>query len=165
MPLPGPRTVEEPHQELRFTRGAQGARFAILGALLAGAAIATLLLNVIPKDPITPLWWPLVPVPFAVVSWRLAWRCVRHAYVILTPLGIEVFPFFKARENLRVIYWSDIADAEINARGDLVLHFNENRSAGVVASLAPLLPAKRSLLARAVEGRMKETGATDPPDC
>lgn len=152
--LPGPQDVSEPHKELRFTRGAQASLFALLGAICCGAAVAIALLYFIPKDPITPWWWPFIPIPFAALFFRLAYRCARHAYLILTPLGIEIFPFFNARENLQVLYWSEIAAAEVNERKQLVVHFNQERTSGVVASLAPILSKKRALLARAIEGRM-----------
>ena len=148
------KSVAEPHKELRFTRGAQASLFALLGAVGAGASIAIVLLNLIPKDPITPWWWPLVPLPFAFLCFRLAARCARHAYIILTPLGIEIFPFFKARENLQVLYWSQIAAAEVNEREQLVIHFNEDRTSGIVASLAPIAAGRRELLEYAIEGRM-----------
>jgi hypothetical protein len=124
--------------------------------LCSGASIASLRLNVIPKDPTTPRWWPLLPLPFALLFFRRACRCVRHAYLRLTPLGIEIFPFFNARQNLQVIYWSEIAAAEVNARNQLVIHFNKDRSSGVVASLSPIAPTKRALLKHAIEGRMRK---------
>lgn len=156
MPAPGPKAITEPHKELRFTRGAQGSLFALLGATGLGASVAMLLLNVIPKDPILSWWAPLVPLPPALLCLRVALHCVRHAYLILTPLGIEIFPFFRARRNLRLLHWSEITAAEINSRKELVLHFNEEKTSGVVASLAPLLPSRRILLERAIAGRMKQ---------
>lgn len=162
--LPGPKPVEDPAKELRFTRSSQAAAFAILGAILAGASIAMLLLNVIPADPILPWWWPLVPLPPALLLFRLAYHCVRHAYIILTPLGIEIFPFFRPRRNLQVLYWSEIADAEVSEAGRLVIHFDEERTSGIIASLAPLPPVHRDLLAEAIEGRMVEREEKESPD-
>jgi len=153
--LPGPKDLTEPHQELRFTRGAQASLFALVGAVCCGAAAAVVILNLIPKDSVTPWWWPLVPLPFAALFFRLAFRCARHAYIILTPLGIEIFPFFNSRENLQVLYWSQIADSELNDRNELVIHFNEEQTSGVVASLAPITPSRRILLERAIKGRMQ----------
>ena len=91
----------------------------------------------------------------AALFFRLAFRCARHAYIILTPLGIEIFPFFNSRENLQVLYWSQIADSELNDRNELVIHFNEEQTSGVVASLAPITPSRRILLERAIKGRMQ----------
>jgi hypothetical protein len=152
--LPGPKDVTEPHKELRFTRGAQATLFALIAAVCCGASAVIIILNLIPKDPLTPWWWPLVPLPLAALCFRLAFRCARHAYIILTPLGIEIFPFFNSREHLQVLYWSEIADAEVNESNQLVIHFNEEQTAGVVASLAPLAPTRRTLLEQAIAGRM-----------
>lgn len=152
--LPGPKDVEEPHKELRFTRGAQATLFAVVAAVACGASAAIIILNFISKDPLLSWWWAVLPLLVAALFARLAFRCARHAYIILTPLGIEIFPFFNARENLQVLYWSQIADAEINENQQLVIHFNEEQSAGVVASLTPISPARRILLERAIEGRM-----------
>lgn len=156
--LPGPKDVVEPDKELRFTRSAQATLFAILASICSGASVAILLLNLIPADPICPWWWPLLPLLPAALFLRLALRCARHAYLILTPLGIEIFPFFNARENLQVLYWSEIADAEVNDQDQLVIHFNEERTSGIVASLTPLRTRQRVLLDHAIEGRMEEGG-------
>ncbi len=152
--LPGPKEVADPHKELRFTRGAQATLFAMMGAVCCGMSATSLILNFIPTDPLLSWWWSLPPIPIALLLFRLAYRCARHAYIILTPLGVEIFPFFNARENLQVLYWSQIADAEVTERKQLVIHLNEEQTAGVVASLFPILPARRKLLARAIEGRM-----------
>jgi len=85
---------------------------------------------------------------------RLGVRCTRHAYLILSPLGVEIFPFFKARENLQVIYWSQVADAEVED-GELRLHFTEEKKSGVIVSLAPISKARRVFLKKAVTGVMK----------
>lgn len=160
----GPKSVADPHKELRFTRGAQASLFALLGAVCCGATVAILLINLLLSEPLTPRWWPLVPLPAAALFFRLAIRCARHAYIILTPLGIEIFPFFKARDNLQVLYWSQIAGAEVNERDQLVIHLDEARRSGVVASLAPIPAGRRALLARAIEGRMnREPDEGDSP--
>lgn len=151
-----PKPITEPHKELRFTRGTQASLFALLGTVCAVACLVLPLLHFIPEDPVASWWWTVVPLPFAILFFRLAIHCTRHAYIILTPLGIEIFPFFKARENLQVVSWSQIAAAEFNERNQLVLHFDGQRTSGIVASLAPLAPNRRKLLQRAVEGRMKE---------
>ena len=161
--LPGPKTVEEPHKELRFTRGAQGARFASIAALLGGTAVVLLLLNALPRDPIVPWWSALLPLPLALLLGRLAYRCVRHAYILLTPLGIEIFPFFNPRQNLQVLYWSEIADAEVDEHEQLVIHFDAEHTKGVVASLAPVLRNRRPLLKRAIDGRISERADATTP--
>ena len=74
---------------------------------------------------------------------------------ILSPLGVEIFPFFKARENLQIIYWSQVADAEVKD-GQLFLHFTEEKKSGVVASLSPIPEVRRLLLEKAVVGVMEK---------
>ena len=154
--LPGPKDISEPHKELRFTRGSQATLFALFAAICGGASVAVTILNLLLEDPLVSWWWVLVPVPPSTIFLRLSLLCNRHAYLILTPLGIEIFPFFKPRENLQVLYWSQISEAEVNERNELVIHLDENRSSGVVASLAPILPVRRKLLARAIAGRMQD---------
>lgn len=169
---PGPKDVTEPHKELRFTRSAQATLFSILGAICAGTSVVLILINFLLndshlalKDPLVSWWWVLLPLPAALLLARLSLRCARHAYIILTPLGVEIFPFFNARENLQVLYWSQIADAEVNDRNQLVIHFNEEQTAGVVASLSPILPARRKLLAHAIEGRMDVYASISCENC
>lgn len=165
--LPGPKDISDPHKELRFTRGAQASLFAMLAAICGGASITIVILNLLLEDPLVSWWWVLAPLPAALIFLRLSLRCIRHAYLILTPLGIEIFPFFKPHENLQVLYWSQISDAEINEHNQLVIHFNEEQTSGVVASLAPLLPARRELLGRAIAGRIDhewiDEDSPDPP--
>lgn len=171
MPIPGPKEVTEPHKELRFTRSAQGSLFSILAATCAGISLAIILLNLLAdelplafREPRIPWWWALLPLPGGVLLCRLALRCTRHAYLILTPLGIEIFPFFNPRENMQVLYWSQISKAEVSQLKRLVIHFDDGETSGVVASLTPLLPARRKLLARAITGRMaNRTGTSSSP--
>ena len=154
--LPGPKDIIEPHKELRFTRGSQASLFAMLAAVCGGASVAIVILNLLLKDPLISWWGVLAPLPPAFICARLCLHCVRHAYLILTPLGIEIFPFFKPQENLQILYWSQISDAEVNKHDELVIHLNEDKTSGVVASLSPLLPVRRKLLARAIAGRMDD---------
>ena len=170
MPLPGPKEVTEPHKELRFTRSAQGSLFSVLTATCTGISLAIILLNLLADDlplalrePRVSWWWALAPLPLAALFCRLALSCTRHAYIILTPLGIEIFPFFNPRKNMQVLYWSQIARAEVLHPSRLVIHFDNKETSGVVASLSPLLPSRRKLLACAIAGRMKDHPLTTPP--
>jgi hypothetical protein len=155
----GPKNISEPHKEIRFTRGAQAGFFAILAAVSGGGSVFLLIfyLNT-GTAPLTYLW-TLAPASLSVILSRISLRCIRHAYLILTPLGIEIFPFFNPQENLRVIYWSEISQAGIDEFNRLVIHLSGEQSSGVIASLKPLLPRQRELLAGAIDGRMtKESG-------
>ena len=104
------------------------------------------------------LYWLWLCAPLLLgcfVFFRLALRCTRHAFIILSPLGVEIFPFFKARENLQVVYWSQVADAEVR-EDKLFLHFTEEKKSGVIVSLKPIPSEKRQLLETAVRGVMEK---------
>jgi len=84
----------------------------------------------------------------------------KHAYVILTPLGLEIFPFFFPTKNLRLVIWQEIIAAEISDDEKwLTLHFNEEKSSGLHLSLKPMDRKFRSLLAKAVLGRVSPRNA------
>lgn len=160
--LPGPKEVAEPQKELRFTRAAQARLFFLLGAILVTVAVFLAAASITAGLEF-PLWWAAFPLVPALPCFLLAYRCVRHAYLILTPLGLELFPFFNPRQNLQVLYWSEIAHAEVSDdHRILTIHYNETRTAGLKATLSPVLASKRPLLARAIEGRMAERAQTKP---
>lgn len=158
---PGPKTVAEPEKELRFTRAAQAPLFYVITAIAVAAAIGILILSTqkwgMSPPPMQKWWWLIIPDLF--IGWwffRLALRCSQHAYLILTPLGVEIFPFFKAHKNLQVIYWTQIVEAEVSSQ-KLTLHFSEQKNSGVVVSLRPILPKQRELLKKAIDGRMNQS--------
>jgi hypothetical protein len=158
--LPGPKDVAEPHKELRFTRSAQGRLFFLLGSTFLTIAIFLAAASVTAGLEF-PLWWAAFPLVPALPSFLLAYHCIRHAYLILTPLGVELFPFFNPRRQLLVLYWSEIDHAEVSDdHRTLTIHYNKDRTSGLQATLAPILAAKRPLLARAIEGRMAEQART-----
>ena len=156
---PGPRTVAEPEKELRFTRARQAWVFFALAAVILSAGMTLLALAIQNWGLIALLkvwWWLLLAGSLLGLEMlRLGVRCTRHAYIILSPLGVEIFPFFKARQNLQVIYWSQIADAEVRD-GNLVLHFSEEKKSGIIASLKPIPTEGRMMLEKAVAGVMEK---------
>lgn len=103
-------------------------------------------------------WW--MPLPFLMVALllgRLAARCARHAYLILTPLGVEIFPLFKPKDNLNLVYWNQIDDVEFDEELTIVkLHHNPEKSSGIVLSLKPIHQKKRPLLQKALLARLAE---------
>lgn len=152
------KALAEPEKELRFTRSAQAQQFALLAAFCIAASVCTFFcayLNWGPQDyTLKNYWWvsllPLIPAFFFL---RLAFRCVKHAYIILSPLGIEVFPFYKPEKNLQVIYWAQIHHATFQDE-KMFLHFNKERSGGIVTTLRPIRKQRWPLLQQAVEGRL-----------
>jgi len=158
----GPKAVAEPEKELRFTRARQAGVFYGLAAVILTAGMTLLALSIQNWGLVALLkaWWWLgllaLLVCFGLL--RLAIGCTRHAYIILSPLGVEIFPFFRAKKNLQVIYWSQLADAEVKD-GQLLLHFTAEKSSGVIASLKPIPAGRRVLLEKAVAGVMKNQQA------
>ncbi|MGJ8678175.1 MAG: hypothetical protein ACSHX0_11705 [Akkermansiaceae bacterium] len=152
----GPKAIAEPEKELRFTRSVQAYVFFIISVISFATAMAFFILST--QDwgmdgPLLPGWW-WVCIPtllITLISIRLGIRCVRHAYIILSPLGLEIFPFLKAEKNLQLIYWGEIHDAEVHEK-KLTIHFTEEKTSGIVASLSPIPKTGRVLLQKAIRG-------------
>ncbi len=155
--MAGPKTVAEPHKELRFTRAAQAQGFWIVSAILI--ALAILLLTTWASGHPSFSWWmALPPIVIAALVIRFALHCTRHAYIILTPLGVEIFPLKNPESNLHLIYWTELVGADFNADLSILkLHRDAEKTSGVVLSLKPILEKQRPLLKSAIEGRLKET--------
>lgn len=147
--------VAEPHKELRFTRAAQAVPFWIAAAVAAAAAITLFLIGLHrPDHPDLPApAWAALPALLCLASLRLAIRCTRHAYLILSPLGVEVFPFFRPASGMRLIPWSQIHAIEIG-KHLVTIHFDATQKSGVHLDLAPIPKARRPLLIKALESRV-----------
>jgi hypothetical protein len=148
--------VQSPEKELRFTRSGQAVVFWVASAIFTAGAVTLAATSLYrgenPRLP-HPLW-ALVPLVLALASARLAVNLTRHAYLILTPLGIEVFPFFRPAAGMRLVVWQEVDSAELNAAGTvLTLHHDAAKTSGIHLSLKPVRADRRALLARAVMGR------------
>lgn len=157
MPMP----LQQPEKELRFTRAGQALWFWLLAAVMASAAIT--LLAVWPYRPVNPdlphPLWALLPLAAAAGAAKVAVHLTRHAYLILTPLGIEIFPFFRPQSGMRVVYWQEVALAEADpGRRRLTLHHDAARTSGVHLTLRPIPRERRDLLVAAVEARLTGGG-------
>lgn len=152
--------VAEPAKELRFTRAGQAAGFWIAAAvcLMAGLVFFLLTPHRAENPELPHPAWGLVPLALAAGLIRLAWRCTKHAYLLLSPVGVEVFPLVRPEAGMQVIPWQQIHSAEIDQRR-LTLHFTAEKSAGIHLSLSPIAKDRRELLARAIRGRFP----SDPP--
>ena len=149
--------IQSPEKELRFTRSGQASLYWVGAAVLAGVGITLLATNIYPYiNPDLPHpAWALLPFAFAGFMVRTAARMTRHAYLILTPLGIEVFPFFRPADGMRLIIWQEIDHAEVNEKITyLTLHHDSGKTSGVHLSLTPIRADRRTLLAKAVVGRL-----------
>ncbi|MEN8772304.1 MAG: hypothetical protein ABF379_03970 [Akkermansiaceae bacterium] len=154
--MAAPKEVAEPHKELRFTRAGQAQGFIIIGAVSFAFSLLIGLTWFMGHPAFT--WW--MALPFLILSvflTKVSAHCARHAYIILTPLGVEIFPLIKPRDNLNLVYWTQISDAEFDEElTALKLHFNEDQSSGIILSLKPILTKKRPLLKKALEGRLAQ---------
>ncbi|RYD30922.1 MAG: hypothetical protein EOP87_15745 [Verrucomicrobiaceae bacterium] len=152
-----PDKIQSPEKELRFTRAGQAVPFWIAAAVLAAVAV-TLLASSLYRDvnPAVPHpAWALVPLLLAWLAARLAIRMTRHAYLIFTPLGVEIFPFFKPEESMRLVLWQEIHGVEVDpGLTRLTLHHDAEKSSGIHLSLSPILRNRRVLLAKAITGRV-----------
>lgn len=154
------KSIAEPEKEIRFTRVAQAKFFFVLSVLFMMLCVSTLFCMFINWGPwhadFKEYWWlsllALIP---AFICLRIAFHCVRHAYLILTPMGVEIFPFFKPQENLQVIFWSDIDHAEIEGNF-LKLHANPEETSGTILSLKPIGEQNYLLLDTAIQGRLDQ---------
>jgi len=85
-------------------------------------------------------------------SVRMARRCLKRAYLIFSPVGVEIFPWKKPEQNLDVVMWAEINHMEVKNEY-LYLHFNPQKTAGKVISLKPILKRQHALIQRIVEER------------
>ena len=150
--------VQSPEKELRFTRSGQAALFWLLSAVCAAVAVTLLATSIYrATNPELPHpAWALLPLGLAVIAARLAVGLTRHAYLILTPLGIEIFPFFRPAKGMKLVVWQEVDEAEVNAQMTLLtLHHDAAKSSGIHLSLKPIRKDRRDLLAKAVIGRAR----------
>lgn len=149
--------VAEPQKELRFTRSGQAVGFCVAGAILCGVAVTLIATGVHrPENPELPHpAWAVPCLVIAICVFLLASRLTKHAYLILTPMGLEIFPFFRPAKGMQMVFWQEIRAAEIDAKGKwLTLHFNDERTAGIHLSLSPIRKNLHGLLVTAVMGRV-----------
>jgi hypothetical protein len=151
-----PEKIQSPEKELRFTRAGQAVPFWIAAAVLVAVSF-TMLASVFQRDfrfEFSHLWL-LVPLGMAWLAARVAIRMTRHAYLILTPLGVEIFPFFKPEQSMRLVLWQEIHGAEVDPElSRLTLHHDAEKTSGIHLSLSPIPRSRRVLLAKAISGRI-----------
>lgn len=154
--------VSEPEKELRFTRSGQAAGYGVLGAIWIGVAVTLLATAVYrSENPELPHpAWALLFIGLGVACLGLSRHLAKHAYLILTPLGLEVFPFFRPSQGMRLVLWQEISSAELSEDEKwLTLHFDEEKTSGLHLTLRPVRRKLRSLLAKAVLGRVSRRNA------
>ncbi len=152
------KSLAEPEKEIRFTRSAQASTFFTLAVISAALSVSSLFCIYVNWGPhhydFKENWWlsllPLIP---ALLFFRMGIHCIRHAYLILSPMGVEIFPFWKPQKNLQVIFWSDIDHAEFDSNL-LKLHYNKDETSGIILSLKPISKQNYPLLEHAIQGRL-----------
>jgi hypothetical protein len=157
--------IQAPEKELRFTRSGQATAFWLAAAVLAAISITLMATSLYRQtNPQLPHpAWALLPLLLAAATVRIALGMTRHAYLILTPLGIEIFPFFRPATGMKLILWQEIHAADVNAKTtQLTLHHDAAKTSGIHLSLHPIRPDRRSLLAKAVVGRLSNTSTAQP---
>ncbi|HEX5790871.1 MAG TPA: hypothetical protein VFY13_06940 [Luteolibacter sp.] len=152
-----PRAVRQPEQELRFTRAAQSVPYWCASAMLVAAAV-TWVASSFYRDLVPDLFqllWALPALIGAVIAGRIALHLTRHAYLILTPLGIEILPLWRPQRSMQVVFWTEITDVETDPKQSrLTLHFDAQRRSGIHLTLRPIPRERRALLIRAVMERV-----------
>lgn len=148
------RHIPPRERELRFTRNRAGAVLMAAGFLLIATAA---FLQLTGYDTITPylpapLWimQAAVLVP-AVLCLTAASRCLKYAAIIVTPVGVEILPFLRARRSMQWHFWQQIRSADRKG-ARLNLHLADGTTAAV--SLRPMTAASRDLLVHAVRQRV-----------
>lgn len=156
----GPRSVAVPEKEVRFTRARQANTFVVIGIVLFCVALA-LFMSALPgftgkqRPMVSSYWFTVIPLPLSAVVFWFAMRLTRHAYIILTPLGIEIFPFFRPEKNMSLLYWSEIEDAKVSS--DLrLLTVSHSGGSKAFISLDPIRKDQRKFLKRAIDGTIAQ---------
>lgn len=149
--------IQAPEKELRFTRSGQAIWF-WMGSAVSAAIAVTMLATAIYRDTNPDLphpLWAILPFSISFGLGRWAMGLTRHAYLILTPLGIEIFPFFRPAAGMQLVMWQELDHAEVDENfRRLTLHRDAAETSGIHLSLAPISRAHRTLLAKAVIGRL-----------
>jgi hypothetical protein len=155
--------VAHAHKELRFTRAGQAVGFWIVAAVMVMTALVFVLVAPYRAEhtELPHPAWGLIPLGLAAFSTRLAIRCTRHAYLILSPIGVEIFPLFRPESDMQLIAWAQIDSTEIDDRR-LTLHYNPEKTAGLHLSLLPIAKNSRKLLAAAILGRATSSHRQSP---
>jgi len=162
--MPKTPRIAAPEKELRFTRSGQAVWF-WLGSLLLLASAVTIIIaasgRITEPERIHPAW-SIAPIVMAWFSAKLAVRLTRHAYLILTPIGIEIFPFIRPAQGMRLVGWGEIAEVEFDDKlHRLTLHYDSTHTSGIHLSLHPIRENLRPLLASAIAGRINNSSNSE----
>ena len=114
-----PKNIQEPEKELRFTRSRQAITFIAAGLIslcITGFIWFQVYFNSLENNQnalIIPILLSVILITMTVLFILVAIHCTQHALIILSPLGLELFPFWFPVKNFRMLYWSEINDAKL----------------------------------------------------
>ncbi len=140
-------------RELRFTRNRMGAFLMAAGMMLGMAAVFFQIAGyAFAMNMPIPVWlMQTVVIVAALLCLYLGYRCLRYAAIILTPLGIELMPFFRPRKTMRWYVWQQIQSAQL--RGSrLILNLSGNATAYL--PLFSMTQTNRAMLCHALDQRL-----------
>ena len=146
--------------ELRFTRAWQSIPFFFAALGLACLSFVLLLVSLpIWTHQSVSLWgrpwYALIPLPFAGAAIWTGIHLCKHAYFIFTPLGIELFSFWRPSKNLQLVSWAEVESVTADDQM-LEIALDGEKDSAIFVSLAPLRPEARQLLQHTCEGVMKQ---------
>ena len=156
--------MKAPENELRFTRSHQAILFWTLGLVFMLTTVGVGVLSWWQLRHPPPWWLALLPLALSAGAFALAWRLTRHAYLLLSPIGVEIFPFWKPVDHFQLIPWGTIGAAEFSPNDRwLTLTLSGYEDVKVILTLDPVKPAARPLLKKAVLGVMEKRSANSTP--
>jgi hypothetical protein len=144
-------------RELRFTRSEQARIFWIFGAVFAACAmvVAVVALERESNPNLPHGLWVCPPLLLSIASIWLAIHLTRHAFMVLTLNGIEIYPFLRPAANMRLVLWQEIHSVEFDDSHNLLtLHLDAEKTSGLHVVLSPLRKDRRRWLADAITARL-----------
>jgi hypothetical protein len=138
--------------ELRFTRSRQAVIMFAWGLAfwLVSVTLGALYYHNFKQNP---WWWAVLPaIPACLFCW-LGWSHLRHPYLALTRVGLEIYPFFLPARNMHLVLWQQIRHTEVTSKPPMLTLTRADQTDGkIFITLAPLTPRQCQLLTRALNG-------------
>ena len=156
-----PQQIGSPEKELRFTRSRQATPFWMAGlfflVVAGGLAAASTTFFSPPSGHriVENGWWALLPLTIGIACLWAAVHLTRHAYIILTPIGIELFPLIFPSKNLNVVYWPEVEGISFD-EGRTQMVIDVAGGSKIFLTLAPIRKDRLELLSVAAERRMEQ---------
>ena len=105
-------------KEIRFTRSGQAVVFFLVAIVAFSIGVGLFVLSVdfgweSQPPRLEASWYGLLTLPFVALFGWLGVHLAKHAYMIFSPVGIELFPFYRPSENMQVLYWSEVLEVDL----------------------------------------------------